>query len=110
MFYEGIDGVQNAFTTLQRTDVFNQQIGVKGVRVVEVELLAFFKRHIVVSFIVKIMAKQDNIISQSFLELEGQSGFARSGAAGDSDDDSFHSNTSKKEIFDLDRHKMPISN
>ena len=59
---------------------------------VEIELLPFLKRHIIMGLVVKVVAEQDNVIAQGVFQLVGQSGFTRSGTAGDSDDNSFHSN------------------
>ena len=77
---------------LQLLQVLNEQVGIECIRMVEIELLPFLKRHIIMGLVVKVVAEQDNVIAQGIFQLVGQSGFTRSGTAGDSDDNSFHSN------------------
>ena len=88
----GVDGVEDAFPALEGTDILDQQVGIECIRMVEIELLPFLKRHIIMGLVVKVVAEQDNVIAQGVFQLVGQSGFTRSGTAGDSDDNSFHSN------------------
>ena len=49
MFCKGVDGVEDAFPALEGTDILDQQVGIECIRMVEIELLPFLKRHILES-------------------------------------------------------------
>ena len=75
----------------QLTQLLHHQLGIKGVRMIVVQLAAFLVGHVVVALVVVVLIHHaDLMIAEPLFQPPGQGRFAAAGAAGDAQQNNVH--------------------
>ncbi len=81
----------HAFAAAQSLQVLHQQLGIKGIRVVEVFCRTLFEGQIFVVLVIVVMAQEQHLVGfEVFYNFVGEGGFSATRSARNADYDTFH--------------------
>ena len=93
MHCEIVHRAGDGFAAAQGLNLFYHQIGVKGVRVVVVQLAPLFIGQLVMALVVIVMADDRDILPKTLFQFSRQGGLPGTRAPRNADDDAVHANS-----------------
>ena len=79
----------NGFSCFQRPQILQEQLRIKRIRVVVVDLCPFLKRCVMSGFIIIVIGYHADVTAETLHQSPRDGGFAAAGTAGDADDHDF---------------------